>query len=125
MIFCLGLFEMKLLELLDLEELSQQHEQAILLDLTITQKNLATANERIRVGSFPGCLKASLQLSLHHSFRAAGIFNNLLGRHVVKLHARSEWGILRFRLHREIAVNVAASNACGNLRKLQIGRASW
>src|SRR5207247_10552138 len=44
---------------------------------------------------------------------------NLIGQHTAKRHPRSEGGILGFRLHGKIAVDLAAPRARGYFRKLQ------
>src|SRR6266508_2759690 len=66
-----------------------------------------------------GSLETSLQLPLDHSFGAAGVFDNLIGKHIAKLHARGKWRILCFRLHGKIAIDLAVCGVRRNLGKLQ------
>jgi hypothetical protein len=60
------------------------------LNAPITQENLPLANERVRVGSFPGSLQTSFQFAFHHSLGTAGVFDNLVGEHIPKLYARGK-----------------------------------
>src|SRR5262249_24107406 len=85
----------------------------------ITQENFTTANERTRICSFPGSLETALQLTRHDSLGATGVFDDLVRKHIMKLYARSEWRILRFWLHGEVAFDLAVCCAGRNFRKLQ------
>src|SRR5260370_24763019 len=51
-VFCLGLLETKLSQLFDLEDLPNRDQQAVLLNASIPQRNLAVAGQRVRIGRF-------------------------------------------------------------------------
>ena len=119
MIFRLRLLEMKLSQFFNLKKLPKYHQQAVLLDSPVAQGNLALTNERLRIGRFAGSLEIALQFALHDSLRSACVCDNLVGQHIAKLYARGKRRILRFRLHRKIAVDLTVAGARGNLGKLQ------
>ena len=50
MIFDLGLFEMQLHQFVDLQNLAERDEEAVLLDFAVAQNDFAVAGERIAVG---------------------------------------------------------------------------
>src|SRR5262249_18716739 len=92
-IFCVCLFEMKLLEFLNLQHLTQQHEQSVLFNSPFAEEDFAFSGQRIRIASFSRGLKRSFQFALHHSFRAARISDNLIGEHIVEVYTGGEWRI--------------------------------
>src|SRR5205823_12786025 len=99
MILCVSLLQMKFLQLLDLENLPEQNEQAVLLDPAVTQKNFTAADKRIRIGNFPGSLKTALQFTLHDFLGTTGVFDDLVRKHITELSARSECRILCLWFH--------------------------
>jgi hypothetical protein len=64
-IFHLGLIEMKLLQLLDLEQLPQGDEQAVLPHLTVAQNDFPPAGKCIRIRCRAARVEMALELSRH------------------------------------------------------------
>ena len=120
-IFYLGLIEMKFLQLLDLEQLPQRDEQAVLLDLTVPQNDFARAGERIGVGRVAVRLEKTFQLARDRPRHAASFRDNAVGSDVAELYAGHERRILRLRLNLEVARDLAVARARGDLRKLESG----
>src|SRR5205823_14853226 len=63
-IFYLGLIEMKFLQFLDLEQLPQRDEQAVLLHLAVQQNDFARSGERLGVGGVAARFENTVQLAL-------------------------------------------------------------
>src|SRR5713101_3363414 len=110
---------MQLSELLNLQNLAQGKQQTVLLELAVTQRNLASAGERISIVRFSCGFEASFEFTLHHAFGAAGFGNNLIGLDVLKRHTYRERRVFRLRLHREMAADVAAAGMRRDFRKVQ------
>src|ERR1041385_1108430 len=118
MILRLCLFEMKLSELLDLQNLTQGNQQTILPQLPIMKGNLARTRERIGIVRFSSGLEASFELTLNHPFGAAGLGNNLIGLDILKRHIHREWRVFRLWLHRKTTGDIAAADVRRDFREI-------
>ena len=67
MIFHLGLLELKLHQFVDLQNLAERDEEAVLLDFAVAQNDFALSGERIAVGGFSGGFEEALNVALNHS----------------------------------------------------------
>ena len=110
---------MKLLEFLNLQHLTQQHEQSVLLNSAFAEEDFAFSGKRFRIASFPRRFESSFQLALYHSFRATGISDNLIREHMVEVYAGSEWRIFRLWLDGKIAADLTFRDARGKVGKLK------
>src|SRR5438552_3725252 len=100
-IFYLSLIEMKFLQFLDLEQLPQRDEQAVLLHLTVPQNDFARAGERIGVGGVAARFEKTFQLARDRPRHAASFRDDAVGLDVSESYADRERRILRLRLNLE------------------------
>ena len=119
MILHLGLIETQLLQFLDLEQLPQRDEQAVLPHLAVVQNDFATAGKRIRICRLALRIQASFKFTRHRAGCPASFDDNFVCLHFLEFDADREGRILGLRLHRETAADLPVAGARGDLRKIE------
>ena len=69
----LGLLEMQLHQFVDLQDLAERDEQAVLLQRAVAQEDFAAAANRVAVGGLTLGIERTLQPARDHPWRTTGV----------------------------------------------------
>ena len=107
-------------QFVDLQQLPKRDEQAVLLDLTIAQNYFPCAGERIWVSGAATGVEMTFQPTRDHPAHTAGVRDDTIGLHVMKLNADSERRIFGLRQERKAAGYFPATGAGRDLGKIEL-----
>ena len=122
MILHLRLIEMELLQFCDLQQLPERHEQAVLLDLAITQNYLPRPGEGILVSGGATGIEITFQPARDHSANTTGVRDDAVCLDITKFDTDRERRVLGLRQERKAAGYFAAGRVRGDLRKIELIR---
>jgi hypothetical protein len=109
-------------QFIDLEELTERDEEAVLPQFSIAQDDLAVTVEGIWVGGFTRGIEEAFHPALDHAGGTSRIGDKLVGLEIPEFHLGSKGAVDGLKLHVETAVDHAASGLRRNAGKTQFFR---